>query len=189
MRWVQRSAEISWCRKMLKLAHAWLVMLLIGQSVAFAQTSTIAKPTPSISIVTSTATTTTATKKPASTGEIYRWMDKSGKVQYDSSVPEDSRATAKKVDTRSNIVSSRVPTRITPETSDRPTKDAPPTARQPVSEREKCEAAWSKYNESVACFAKYRQGTATGSGNRSGVNLSPEAQEKCQALTEPAACR
>jgi Domain of unknown function (DUF4124) len=184
MRWAQRSAEISWCRSMLKLARALLMMLLIGQSAAFAQTSTAAKPTPSVS----TSTTTTATKKLASSGEIYRWVDKNGKVQYGTDVPEESRAKARKVDTRSNIVSSQVPASISGAPQPMPANDAA-VARQPISEREKCEAAWKKYNDSQACFAGYRQGTVKGRGNKSGSNISDEALEKCQTVTQPEPCR
>jgi hypothetical protein len=155
-----------------------LALLILWQGAAFAQTTTTAKPTPSTSIPTST----TATKKPANTGEIYRWVDKSGKVQYSADVPEDRRSTARKVDTRSNIVSSRVPARI----QGAPVEDTEPTARAPITEREKCEAAWKQYNESVACFSKGRQGINAG---RTGTAISAEAQANCQNMAEPTPCR
>ncbi|TAG25926.1 MAG: DUF4124 domain-containing protein [Burkholderiales bacterium] len=169
---------------MLKLVRALLGMLLIGQGAAFAQTSTAAKPAPSVS----TSTATTATKKPPSSGEIYRWVDKNGKVQYGTDVPEESRAKARKVDTRSNIVSSQVPASISGAPQPMPSADAP-TARVPTTAREKCEAAWRQYNDSQACFASYRQGTVKGLGKKSGSNISDEALEKCHSITEPAPCR
>lgn len=162
-----------------------MALALLCQNMALAQTSTVAKPTPSAS----TSTSTTATRKPANTGEIYRWVDKNGKVQYSADVPEDRRSTARKVDTRSNIVSSQVPASISGAPAPAPTQDAAPAARQPTTEREKCEAAWQQYNAAQACFARYRQGTAGGAGKKSGVNVSPEAEEKCQNIAEPAACR
>ncbi|MBS7807299.1 DUF4124 domain-containing protein [Variovorax sp. PCZ-1] len=166
-----------------KFARFLLTVLLVWHGAAFAQTSTAAKPTPSIT----TSTSTTATRKPANTGEIFRWVDKNGKVQYGADVPEDRRATAKKVDTRSNIVSSRVPASISPAAPPAASGDgAAPIARQPITEREKCEAAWQRYNESVACFSQNRQGINAG---RTGTGISVEAQTKCQNITEPAPCR
>ena len=179
---------------MLKVVCRASCVMLICQSIAFAQTaatpntasSAAAKPTPSVS----TSTATTSTKKPANTGEIFRWVDKNGKVQYSADVPEDRRATARKVDTRSNIVSSQVPASISGAAAPNPTPaDAQSTARQPTTEREKCEAAWQQYNAAQACFARFRQGTAAGSGSRGGANVSSAAQENCQNLPEPAACR
>jgi hypothetical protein len=146
-------------------------------------TATAATPTPSAS----SSTKTTATRK-VNTGEIFRWVDSNGKVQYSADVPEDRKSTARKVDTRSNIVSSRVPASIGGAPQPAP-GDAAPTVRQPVTEREKCEAAWQQYNAAQACFARYRQGTVSGAGKKAGVNVSPEAQEKCQNMAEPAACR
>ncbi len=164
------------------LLAAWL----FHHGVVLAQTSTAtaAMPTPS----TSTVASTTVTKKPANTGEIYRWVDSKGKVQYSADVPEDRRSNARKVDTRSNIVSSRVPTSISGAPIVTPETDALVT-RQPVTEREKCEAAWKKYNEASACFANARQGTVRGRGNNVGGNIAGQTQEQCQSLTEPAPCR
>jgi Domain of unknown function (DUF4124) len=164
---------------------AWIAMAWLCQSAVLAQTSTAAKPTSSVS----TSTSTTATRKPSNTGEIYRWVDKNGKVQYSADVPEDRRSTAKKIDTRGNIVSSRVPASIGGAPAPAPLDDAAPAARKPVTEREKCEAAWQEYNAAQACFARYRQGTVAGAGKKSGVNVSPEALENCQNIAEPAACR
>ncbi len=127
-------------------------------------------------------------KKGANTGEIYRWIDKNGKVQYSADVPEDRRATAKKVDTRSNIVSSRVPASIQGAPAPEPSQ-ASSAVRKPVTEREKCEAAWQVYRAAEACFAQYRQSTAGGAGNKAGSRVSSEAQQTCPALIEPAACR
>jgi Domain of unknown function (DUF4124) len=186
---------------MLKLLRCfWLVLLALASvagfaSMAGAQTATptqaitrpASMPTPSFAVTptTSTATSTTATKKPANTGEIFRWVDSNGKVQYSTNVPEDRRSTARKVDTRSNIVSSRVPASIGGAPERAPSNDAA-AVRQPITEREKCEAAWQRYNESVACFSQNRQGI---NGKRTGTGVSAEAQEKCEALTQPAACR
>ncbi len=143
-------------------------------------------PTPSKS----TATSTTATKKPANTGEIYRWVDSQGKVQYSADVPEDRRSTARKVDTRGNIVSSRVPARITaPAPTASASSDAASTARPPVTEREKCEAAWQQYRQAEACFAQYRQGISGGSGRKAGSVVSAEAFEKCPSIAQPEPCR
>jgi hypothetical protein len=152
-----------------------------------ANTASAATPTPSVSSPTST-TSTTATRK-TNTGEIYRWIDANGKVQYGADVPEDRKSTARKVDTRGNVVSSRVPASIGSAPQQPAADNAAPVARQPVTEREKCEAAWKAYNDSQACFAQYRQGTVSGAGNRSGSNLSPDALQNCQSLPEPAACR
>jgi hypothetical protein len=168
------------------LALSW-GMLLMWHGIAAAQTTTAPKPSPSLSV--STSTTATTATRPANTGEIYRWVDKNGKVQYSADVPEDRRATAKRVDTRSNIVSSRVPASIGGAPAPEPAADAAPVARQPITEREKCEAAWQRYNEAQACFARFRQGTAGGAGNRARGNVAAAAQENCQNLPEPAACR
>lgn len=141
-----------------------------------------------------TATTATVAKKPANTGEIFRWVDKNGKVQYSADVPEDRRATARKVDTRSNIVSSRIPASIQGAPQPIPDRGAAPdagaaNARQPITARDKCEAAWQAYRSAELCFAQYRQSTAAGAGSRAGSRVSTEAQATCPALTEPAACR
>jgi hypothetical protein len=132
-----------------------------------ANTASAATPTPSVSSPTST-TSTTATRK-TNTGEIYRWIDANGKVQYGADVPEDRKSTARKVDTRGNVVSSRVPASIGSAPQQPAADNAAPLVRQPVTE--------------------YRQGTVSGAGNRSGSNLSPEALQNCQSLPEPAACR
>lgn len=134
------------------------------------------------------STRTTATQKSLQSGEIYRWVDSQGKIQYSADVPEDRRSTARKIDTRSNIVSSRVPARNIAEPQPAPTQELP-VAQKPISERQKCDIAWRQYEASQACFAKYRQGTVAGAGKKSGSNLSAEAFEQCQAMDEPAACR
>lgn len=184
MRWARKLAAISWCLNMLRILRFLLAALLLHQGAILAQTSTSAMPTPSTSI----ATSTTATKKPANSGEIYRWVDKNGKVQYSTDVPEDRRSTARIVDTRSNIVSSRVPASISGAPQAAPASNAPVT-RQPVTEREKCEAAWKKFNEASSCFTNARQGTVRGRGNNAGGNIAGQTQEQCQSLTEPAPCR
>jgi hypothetical protein len=170
---------------MLKIFHCLLATLLIWQGAAFAQTTTAAKPTLSIS----TSTSTTATKRPANTGEIYRWVDKNGKVQYGADVPEDRLSTAKKIDTRGNIVSSQVPSSMGGAPAPAPSDEAEPAARKPMTNQEKCEAAWRQYDEAQACFARHRQSTVAGAGRKAGVNVSPEGQEKCQNIAEPPACR
>lgn len=198
MCWGQRSARIFWCQSMLKFLSCLLVTWIGLQGLALAQTGTAAKPTPSVSItitsgsastsITPITATNTPTKKPASKGEIYRWVDKNGKVQYSADVPEDRLSTARRVDTRSNIVSSRVPASIQGAPNVAPTTNSP-GVRIPVSEREKCEAAWQAYRAAEACFAQYRQSTAGGAGNKAGSRVSEEAQQKCPALIEPASCR
>ncbi len=144
------------------------------------------KPTPSQSSATSTTATTT--KKSSNTGEIFRWVDAKGRVQYGADVPEEFRSQARKVDTRSNIVSSRVPARITaPQNQDAQSPETQqPVARKQVTEAEKCEAAWQEYRASQECFNQFRRGVA-GAGR--GTGLSPEAQTQCKDVTEPAACR
>jgi hypothetical protein len=168
---------------MLKLVFALMTALLV-QGNAGAQTATSSRPTPTttVSTSTSTSTNTTATKKPTNTGEIYRWVDQNGKVQYGSDVPEDRRSTARKVDTKGNVVSSRVPAPAQSGTE-------PPVARKPVTEREKCEAAWQEYRAAQACFAENRQGTVRGAGKKSGSNVSEGAAEQCPNVVEPQACR
>ncbi len=148
---------------------------------------TAAAPTAS----TSSPTQTTATSRPKNTGEIFRWVDSQGRVQYGADVPEERRATARKIDTKGNIVSSRVPERFIPQPPliSAESSLALPQGRQPITEREKCEAVWAQYNEAQACFAQYRQGTTRGAGKKSGSNVAPEALEACQSLPEPAACR
>lgn len=191
---------------MRKLASRWLWVAcwMLCTSMAVAQTAPSSKPStstatvtappkPSVAGTTVTASTSanktaTASLSPLRVGEIYRWTDSKGRVQYGQSVPEEYRANARKVDTRGNIVSSRVPASISPAPQPEP-GNAAPMPRQPITEREKCEAAWKQYNEAQACFAQYRQGTVGGAGRRSGSNVSPEALEKCPVLTEPAACR
>jgi hypothetical protein len=180
---------------MLNLLRMALLLLAMGAGAALAQTATTTMPssksttstsataaTPTASV--SSSTKTTATRK-VNTGEIYRWVDSQGRVQYGADVPEDRKATARKVDTRSNIVSSRVPASLGGAPLPAPS-DAAPTPRQPITEREKCEAAWQKYNESVACFSQNRQGI---NGKKAGTGVSAEAQEKCQDIAQPAACR
>jgi Domain of unknown function (DUF4124) len=147
-------------------------------------TASAATPTPSVS----SPTSTTATRR-ANTGEIYRWIDANGKVQYGADVPEDRKSTARKIDTRGNVVSSRVPASIGSAPQQPAADNEAPIVRQPVTEREKCEAAWKAYNDSQACFAQFRQGTVRGAGNRAGSNVSQEALGNCQSLPEPAACR
>lgn len=158
----------------------------VGQTAPSSRpnTTSAATPTPSVS----SPTSTTATRR-ANTGEIYRWTDANGKVQYGADVPEDRKSTARKVDTRGNVVSSRVPASIGSAPQQPVADNEAPLVRQPLTEREKCEAAWKAYNDSQACFAQYRQGTVRGAGKRSGSNMSQEALENCQSLPEPAACR
>jgi hypothetical protein len=134
----------------------------------------------------------TATVNPLNSGIIYRWTDRQGRAQYGPVVPEEFKATARKIDTRTNIVSSRVPASIGsalpgPELLDEPAGTS--KAKIPATERDRCEAAWQQYNEAQACFAKYRQSTAGGAGKRAGSNISEEALKNCQSLTEPAPCR
>jgi hypothetical protein len=206
MRWAQRSAKTFWCRNMLKsIQHILLTAAaMLGACAALAQTASSAKPITrtvvgmTVTAVTPTpsqsaSTQTTATKKPSNTGEIYRWTDSKGRVQYGADVPEDRRSTARKVDTRGNIVSSRVPASIaTPPSAQAPAAPNAPAASKPpqlMSERERCEAAWKQYNEAQACFAQYRRGSVAGQGSKAGSSVAPEAFEKCPLLTEPAACR
>lgn len=191
---------------MLRSAQRLLLMagFLLCNGVAWAQTApstlpittTSASRNTSLTAATPTASTssptkTSATSKPKNTGEIYRWVDSQGRVQYGSDVPEERRATARKLDTKGNIVSSRVPERLIPQFPPISAESnlAWPQSRQPVSEREKCEAAWAQYNEAQACFAQFRQGTKRGAVKKSGSNVAPEALETCQTLPEPAACR
>jgi hypothetical protein len=206
MRWAQRSAKTFWYRNMLKSIKQMVLCVVAfqGACVAVAQTTSSIKPVTrtvtgmTVTAVTptpsqSTSTQTTATKKPSNKGEIYRWTDSQGRVQYGAEVPEDRRSTARKVDTRSNIVSSRVPARVVSpqaaKTPDSPDTPAVNSSNQPTNERERCEAAWKQYKEAQACFEKYRRGSAAGQGNKAGSSLSPEAFDKCPTLTEPAACR
>ncbi len=131
---------------------------------------------------------TTATHKTANTGDIFRWIDSKGKVQYSTDVPEDRRSTAKKIDTRSNVVSSQVPVTVQGEPQYRRPSVAPPaaaasTARQPITEQERCEAAWQAYRAAEQCFAQYR------SASRAGSRISEDALQNCQTLPEPRACR
>jgi hypothetical protein len=183
---------------MLKSQRLSMLGLLVCAGTVLAQTAPskqppearAIKPTASPTTTATTATTTTATKA-ANKGEIYRWVDKNGKVQYSTDVPEDRKATARKVDTRVNIVSSRVPASIGTTPTEIPPREASQSepvssSRQPVTEREKCEAAWQRYNDAVACFAPYRQGI---NGASRGAIVAPEAFEKCQSLPEPAPCR
>ncbi len=176
-----------------KCMRLFVLVGLALQALAFAQPSAVPKsvpastPTLSINTTPSASTSTTATRK-ARSNDIYRWVDSKGKVQYSADVPDDRLSTARKVDTRSNIISSRVPARISgapPPSS----PDGTPIARTPVTEREKCEAAWKKYNEAVACFANARQGTVRGRANKAGGNVAGSEESQCQSITEPAPCR
>jgi hypothetical protein len=181
---------------------SWWVMACLSHAFAFAQPSAMPKPVPAIttpaqsnitsttpSTATSTATSTAATRKNANSGEIFRWVDSKGKVQYSAEVPEDRLSTARRVDTRSNIVSSRVPASIAVSPPNPPPAETTASARAPVTEREKCEAAWKKYNEAVACFAQARQGTVRGRGGSGGGNVAAAEAAQCQSLAEPAPCR
>ena len=130
----------------------------------------------------------TTAQKTANTGEIFRWIDSKGKVQYSTDVPEDRRSTAKKIDTRGNVVSSQVPVTVQGEPQNRQPSVATPAAvasnaRQPITERERCEAAWQAYRAAEQCFAQYR------GASRAGSRISEDAQKNCQPLPEPAACR
>jgi hypothetical protein len=140
------------------------------------------KPTPTSSI----GTTTTATKKPSNTGEIFRWTDAKGRVQYGAEVPEEYRAKARKVDSTINVVKPPVPANIGQRAPAAQPEPSQPAARKPVTEREKCEAAWQEYQASQECFNQFRRGVA-GAGR--GTGLLPEAQNKCKDVTEPAPCR
>ncbi len=182
---------------MRKLA-IWIASLLLTASSAavLAQTPSTApaaapatsapKPTPS----SSTSTTTTATKKPNTSGAIYRWTDAQGRVQYGAEVPEQYQAKSRKVDSSINIVKTPAPASIgqpPPAPAPAPqSASSQPTARKPVTEREKCEAAWQEYQASQECFNQFRRGIA---GPGRGTGLTPEAQRQCKDVTEPAACR
>jgi hypothetical protein len=191
---------------MLKVTRLPLLnaLLCFCANWAVAQTAPSSKPTekpstpfipmtvvPTTPSSISTSKTATATLSPLRSGEIYRWTDRLGRVQYGTLVPEEFSASGRKVDTRGNIVSSRVPASIGA-ASPRPAAADEPAVGKPkhlMNERERCEAAWKQYNEAQACFAQYRQATVGGAGKKSGSNASAEAQEKCQSFTEPAPCR
>lgn len=185
MRWARRSVKTFWCRNMRNFCWWLAFSCVLCHGTVVAQTSTAATPTPSVS----TSTSSTATKKPVNTGVIYRWVDRNGKVQYSADVPEDRRSSARKVDTRSNIVSSQVPARVevTPPTVQ--ATDTPPQARAPVTAREKCEADWQAYRAAQACFAQYRQGAGGSQGKAGGSYLRDEASTNCPNVPEPAPCR
>jgi hypothetical protein len=139
------------------------------------------KPTPTSSIG-----TTTTTKKPNNTGEIFRWTDAKGGVQYGTEVPEEYRAKARKVDGSINIVKSPAPASVGQRAPAAQPESSQSAVRKPVTEREKCEAAWQEYQASQVCFNQFRRGVA-GAGR--GTGLLPEAQNKCKDVTEPAPCR
>jgi hypothetical protein len=143
----------------------------------------------------SSPTATTVTRK-TNTGEIYRWVDAKGKVQYGSEVPEDRQSTARKIDTRGNTASSRVPASLGKAAVQPSSSDAAPAQRQPITEREKCEAAWEKYRAAQDCFAQLgrdeirtRAGAGSSGRARLGSRPSEEAAQKCESVIEPQPCR
>jgi hypothetical protein len=73
---------------MLNTALTWLLAVIPVLAQAQGSTPTLASPKPTPSQSTTTSTTATV-KKPSNTGEIFRWVDAKGRVQYGADVPEE----------------------------------------------------------------------------------------------------
>lgn len=117
----------------------------------------------------------------AAQAEIYQWKDEQGRTHFGEDVPARYRQAAKQVDSgRLNTMPAQKPAAPRPAVAAEPAQSAeaaPP--RVPLSEEERCEAALLHFQESQACFARFR--LANGA-------LRPEAYDECPVVAMPSGC-
>ena len=119
--------------------------------------------------------------------DVYRWVDKAGKVHYGNQVPDADKANARKMDsgveptpTQRQDAQQRA-TREKNRYRSTARKPLPPppmsvAAAPPRTGDAACAEQWRKFSESGACFAPYR---VVGGG------LKPEAYQNCVEVAEP----
>lgn len=136
----------------------------------------------------------------AYSAEVYRWTDKDGRTHYSNKVPDAQNSLAKPVDLSNARLSDadrraaldRVEKEKSKLQKPAPASDttivaAPPKPAPTVvpqgpdfpSARRACEAEWTKYRESSACFAPFFQ--VNGS-------VKAEAYAVCTEMKMPALC-
>ena len=137
-------------------------------------------------------------------GEVYRWTDENGQINYGDSFPGSQKRKAKIID----LTNTSIPEAQRQEAESRLAGDksllrqvAAPVASPPQSKaasrtsspsttsaltmsaderRRQCAEEWRKYNESYECFDPYRL---------KGGGVRPEGFQHCTQLKEPEQCR
>jgi hypothetical protein len=120
----------------------------------------------------------------AAQAEIFQWKDENGRIHFGEEVPAKYQKAAKQVETGklntmpAQKTDARPPTASTPEgpAAEAPAAVPPPTAQ---SDSERCAQAMARYQESQACFARFR--IANGA-------VRPEAFPECETVTMPSGC-
>lgn len=123
--------------------------------------------------------------------EIYKWTDDSGRVHYSNAAPEGSKSVATTVDVgvkaiseldrkqaearlakdRAYLRKAIPPTASTPLPAVSPSSTRPSTRTNPT-----CEEAWKAYDESYACFDRYRMSEG---------RVKQEAFQHCEQVNQP----
>lgn len=123
-------------------------------------------------------------------GEVYKWVDDAGHTHYGSAPPESPKAKAMPVQLKNTEVSDEqraeaearaarqkaslghVPMPQAPQTSQFTRNKSTPRGNS-------CKDQWKQYQDSSACFARYR--SANGS-------VKPEAFKVCPEVKQPEYC-
>ena len=131
---------------------------------------------------------------PAGATSVCRWVDKSGKTQFSDMVPKDYSDTAicapvdvdeltpeQRADAeRRRLQTIQINSRVPPQASPAPVvSQVPPLAVTPpssVSGSSQCQEQWRRFDESGACFARFRV---------FGGGLRPEAFSVCREVLQP----
>ena len=126
--------------------------------------------------------------------EVYRWKDEKGRVHYGDTVPEGRKSSARPVVVRDTTLTDsqkseaaarlerdRATLNETPASQALPSSPPSVTAAgsAPTPQLSKCEAAWTEFNDSYACFDPHRFGQG---------KVRPEGYEKCKQVVRPEAC-
>lgn len=126
---------------------------------------------------------------------IYKWVDEKGIVHYGDTVPDKYKATAtaepELIDTpsakeeaeairereKARAVMEREP--LTEEPASDTSSDTAELDDDENSRKAACQEQWKKYNESLECFAPYRNATG---------GVKAEAYNYCIEVTKPPLC-
>lgn len=126
---------------------------------------------------------------------IYKWIDESGTVHYGDTVPDKYKASATEepelIDTltgpeRAEAIRGREKAREIMERDPLTEEPASDTSSETTvldtdedSRKAACQQQWQKYNESLECFAPYRNALG---------GVKAEAYNYCVEVTKPPLC-
>jgi len=140
----------------------------------------------------------------AGAAEVWKWVDAQGVTHYGAAPPDDPAAKADRLDLPDTSVSDgdrkaaqwrRARDKVAADRAAAAAAGAEPTVRPPRAAASSaapgssatpgsCAEAWRRYEQSQACFDRYRRGPY----GRSGVQ--PEAWQHCTEVPQPDdACR